>query len=101
MDRGGQLLQAFRVDLERRLHVVGRAVGATAVRVVPAADGEFLVEVVWDGPEKKALHTKTFTRALVFGSSLGPNPLTWRVMRAPCLHVKDLIREVLERRGVM
>ena len=101
MDRGVLLLQAFREDIRRRLDVVRRSVGASDILVEPGDGGEFSVRVIWKTADGDKFYVKQFTRTLVFGSSITANPHTLRVVLPGCMHIKNLIHEVLQARGVV
>jgi hypothetical protein len=95
MDRGAILLADLRVKLEARRDMLQRATYAT-VTIEARPAGEFAVRVSWPGDT----YEKVFTRAFVFGASMRRAPPLWTVQRRACDHTRDIITEVLQRRGV-
>lgn len=97
MDRGMALMQRFRWGLTNWVEFIRRASQAQDVSLIPEPTGEFTLVVRWHNKEFK----KHFTRALVFGSSRSLPEAAWQVERKPCDHARDVVREILEQRGVI
>lgn len=102
MDRGEVLLQQFRSRLNTWLDVIRRGTGAYEVRVIPRVQGEFDVLVRWknkDGTD--GLYLKEFTRGFVFSHTHQLHEHAWYPDKMPCEYAKDIIRDILNLRGVL
>jgi hypothetical protein len=101
MDRGTVLLQGLRNNLRGWTDRIRRATYATDVTFTAQPDGEFTVRVEWtlkDGQKK--YFDKTYTRREVFGLSYSGHQHGWRIQRKVCDYAKELMRDVLNARGV-
>lgn len=102
MDRGELLLQAFRGRFDTWIDVIRRGTGSHDVRSVSRKYGEFDVVVHWknkDGTEGSYL--KEFTRPFVFSRTHALSINAWYPDKMPCEYAKDIIRDVLNLRGVL
>lgn len=101
MSRGAELLQGLKKKMLVWSDPIRRATGASTVLFLSSPDGSFIVQVRYLHQKTDRLYTKHFTPEYVFGSTLGPNPLTLRVQRLVCDYARDVIRDVLEERGAL
>jgi hypothetical protein len=81
-----------------RLDSIKRCVGAINISLTYQPHNEFSVLLLWPGGKE---YTKKFTRAMVFGSSMQGPEVSWQIEKTACAHASDLVREVLELRGVI
>jgi hypothetical protein len=84
------------------LDVIRRGVGAQKVEFSPREGGkEFAVVVTYTTKEgKTVVHESLFTQARVFGESKRGSLQAWRVQKKACDYAREVMREVLEKRGV-
>lgn len=101
MDRGAVLLQGLRKNLQAWTDRIKRATCASNVVFTAEPDGEFTVQVEWavKGGEPR-FYRQTYTRREVFGSSYSEQQHGWRVQKKTCDYAKELMRNVLNARGV-
>jgi hypothetical protein len=80
---------------------VQRATRANDVRVEPGEHGEFSILVSWDHKGQAGSYLKAYTRQAVFGPSYSLAPEAWSVQRKACEYARELMRDVLQRRGIL
>lgn len=101
--RDAVLMQMLRGQMTGWLDVIRRGTGATRVEFSPRDDGnEFAIVMTWqlkDGTTKT--EESHFSRQRVFGDSLRGPVLGWRIQKKACDYARDVLREVLERRGIV
>lgn len=101
MDRGAILLQDLRTKLQRD-HVarLRRALHAEVTIEVDHQSGEFAILVL---PKKEGLPSfrKLFNRELVFAGTYHLSPEAWAVQKRACDYTQDIVREVLQQRGIV
>lgn len=99
MDRATILLNDLRARFQRT-HVerLRRALYAN-VTVEVGTGGEFTIVVQ---PLKASLSSfkKSFTREFVFAGTYHLSPEAWAVQKRACDYTQDIVREVLEQRGI-
>lgn len=99
MDRGALLLQDLRIKLQRdHFDRLRRALHAD-ITVEAGKDGEFEVVVT---PKKAGapVFKKLFSRQLVFAGTFHLSFQAWAVEKRACDYTQDIVREVLEQRGI-
>lgn len=100
MDRGGALMQGLQGKLKAWADYIKRCTYGE-VTFVQKTGGEFDVVVRWPstrgGPAGE--YTKSFTRRYAFGGTFSLSPNAWSVERRACEHARDIVREILEKRG--
>jgi len=101
MDRGTALLQNLRKKLEGWVSPIQRATGASSVEFIPRDAGEFSICVAWKSGDTLCSFDRLFARKEVFGASYALGPSSWHVQKRACDYARDLIRQVLEQRGVL
>lgn len=97
MDRGAALLQGLLSNLRQWAPHIRRATCAREVEVEYGERGAFSLVVSWDG----GLYRKDYTPEFVFGASYTLPPDAWAIQRRACDYARELMREVLRRRGVL
>ena len=101
MDRGALLLQDLRIKLQRaHLDRLRRALHAD-VTIEPGEQGEFTVVVTPQHPAGAVSYKKLFSRKLVFAGTYHLSPQAWAVGKRACDYTSDIMREVLEQRGIV
>ena len=101
MDRGTALLQDLRRKLAGWQDYIKRCTHATEVLFVNKEGGEFDLVVHWVNKQQSAGEfTKNFTRRFVFGGTFSLSPNAWAIERRACDHARDIVREILSKRGV-
>jgi hypothetical protein len=99
MTRDESLLQGLKQKMQGWLAFIQKTAMATKATIEPAENGEFFVVVQWEKPEHGE-YKKHFDRPTVFGSSMRLHPLAWTVQRCVGDFSRDVVREVLQQRGV-
>lgn len=100
MDRGQLLLNGLRTKLlQEHLDRLRRCLSAN-VTIEPGEGGEFTVVVT---PKKVDMppFKKLFSRRLVFAGTFHLSPYAWAVEKRACDYTNDIIREVLQQRGIV
>lgn len=97
------LMKMLRSQLEGWLPVIARAAGAQKAELEVLEGGkEFAVVVTWKHPDRDAVKcTAYFSQLRVFGESMKGPHLTWRAQKRACDFARDIMREVLQQRGVL
>lgn len=100
MDRAALLLQDLRTKL-LRLHLdrLRRALHAD-VSIEMGEGGEFTVVVQPNYPPGTKGYRKLFSKQLVFAGTYHLSPQAWAVEKRACDYATDIIKEVLEQRGM-
>ncbi len=102
MERGHALLHDLILKLRPWFTYVRRSTHATTVDVKPQPLGEFNVVVTGTARDGSPWTvTVPFTREACFGPTYIQPPGNWAVIRRPCDHARDIVREVLKQRGVL
>jgi len=99
MTRDHLLLQGLKNKIAGWLAFIKRAAMATEVAIEPAPNSEFYVVVRWEKPEPGE-YKKLFDRPTVFGQTMRLHPLAWSIQRCVGDFSRDVVREVLTKRGV-
>lgn len=85
------------------LDVIRRGTAAHKVEIVPKDGGQWFTVLVHyklkDGSEK--IFESNFTAQRVFGASMQGNANAWRIQRRGCDYAREVLREVLQHRGVI
>lgn len=99
MDRGHLLLNDLRIKLQRaHIERLRRALSSN-VAIEQGEGGEFTI-VVTSLRSNVPSFRKLFSRRLVFAGTYHLSPEAWAVEKRACDYATDIIREVLEQRGV-
>lgn len=100
MDRGQLLLNDLRIKFQRaHIDRLRRALHAD-VTIEPGQGGEFTVVVQPKYPPGTPSFRKLFSRELVFAGTYRYSPQAWAVEKRACDYTSDIVREVLEQRGI-
>ncbi len=79
-----------------------RSTHATEVVFEPKAHGEFTVVIRWVNKDQTTgEYKKDFTKEFVFGSTFRLSPQAWVVEKRACDYARDIVRGVLQQRGVL
>lgn len=100
MQRDLSLLQVLKDKMQQWLAFIGKSTYATSVKILPGENGEFVVYVIWDKPFPGE-YRKIFTRPIVFGRSMQLTSAAWSVQKCVADFARDVVREVLQARGVL
>lgn len=98
-DRGTLLLKDLKLKLQRAHVERLRRSLHSAVAFEEGQGGEFTV-VVTPLRSTTASFRKLFSRQLVFAGTFHLSPHAWAVEKRACDYAADIIREVLEQRGI-
>jgi hypothetical protein len=100
MDRGAALLRDLQDKLKAWTDYIRRCTNGE-VAFVQKSGGEFDLVVRWPNKGSSAgEHVKSFTRQFVFGGTFSLSPNAWAIEKRACDHARDVVREVLAKRGV-
>lgn len=103
MDRGSVLMGSLLSRLRAWFPFILRATHAHEVSVVSGNMlGEFEIQVRGVSKNQEPWGAViAFRRDVCFGSTYQLTPAAWQVVRRPCDHARDIVREVLKQRGVL
>lgn len=97
------LMKTLMGQLQGWLDVIRRGTAADVVEIVPSNGGrEFSIVIRYKTKEGEARTFEShFSQQRVFGASMNGAPLTWCIQRRGCDYAREVLREVLESRGVL
>ena len=72
------------------------------VEFLTRSGGEFAISVKWKNRDgSKGSYVKEYTKEFCFGRSFTLATTSWNVEKRPCDYARDLVRCVLDARGVL
>lgn len=99
MDRGAALLRGLQDKLKAWADYIRRCTNGEVV-FTQQSGGEFDITVRWPNKGSAAgEYTKSFTKPFVFGGTYTLSQNAWAIEKKACDHARDIVREVLARRG--
>lgn len=99
-DRGALLLKDLKLKLQRsHIDRLRRALHSD-VTFEEGQGGEFTIVVTPLRSAASYSFRKLFSRQLVFAGTYHLSPYAWAVEKRACDYAADIIREVLEQRGI-
>ena len=100
MDRGTLLLQDLKIKLQRsHIDRLRRSLSAD-ITIELGEGGEFTLVIKPLRPAGAACFKKLFSRQLVFAGTYHLSPQAWALEKRACDYASDIIKEVLEQRGI-
>ena len=92
----------FQRAMRRWLPWIKRATYAANVAIEPRKNGEFFLKVVWPATKAGAAgeHKIYFSRYKVLGATSLKGKLCQRTTKKVCRFRDDVVREVLQKRGI-
>lgn len=97
------LMRMLQSQMAGWISVIQRGVGADLVEFSPREGGkEFTIVVTYRSKAGEMVKYEShFSQDRVFGASMRGALVTWRIQKKACDFARDVMREVLEKRGVL